>query len=124
MPVTVTIPLTTLTVGGHDFGPATAPDGDSLITINIDRTVVNGLNAQPATTQITLESFQSNDGGVTWQNLAVNTVTGGLLPAKGGGSVLTDQLGTTLNPGTGRRVRATVTVAGSGVAVAGSLVTQ
>jgi hypothetical protein len=124
---TFTIPLTTVTVGSHDFGPALAADGDSLILLNIDRTVVNhgvqGLNGQPATTTVSLATFQSGDGGVTWQGLAENVVTGGIF-TKGGTQINTDQIGTELNPGTGRQVRATVVVAGASVAVAGSLTTS
>lgn len=127
MATTFTIPLTALTVGSHDFGPATAADTESLIVLNIDRTVskgaVQGLNGQPATTTITLETFQSNDGGVTWQNLADNTIVGGIF-TKGGAQINTDQIGTELNPGTGRQVKATVVVAGASVAVAGTLVTS
>jgi hypothetical protein len=124
---TVTIPLTTVTVGTHNFGPAPIADTDTAITLSIDRTVKNGpvqgFNGQPATTTAQIETFQSNDGGATWQNLADNTITGGIF-TKGGVQINTDHVITQLNPGTSRQVQATVIVSGASVAVAGSLTTS
>ena len=126
MASTFTIPLVTLPVGTRNFpasGGASVPDGDSEIVLNIDRTVANGLNSQSATTRIFLQTFQSGDGGATWQALGANTVQGGIF-TKGGNQINTDQIGTQLGPGTGRLIRAAVTVSGASVAVAGTLVTS
>lgn len=128
MASTVTIPLVTLTVGSHDFGPANVPDADSAIVLTIDRTVTNGgvqgFNGQPGTTQAVLTTFQSADG-VTWQPLASATVTGGSIVSSKTGQVIgTNTLTTELNPGTGRQVKANVTLTGAPVAVAGSVATQ
>jgi hypothetical protein len=127
MASTFTIPLTTLTVGSHDLGPSSVPDADSRILLSIDRTAVNGavqgLNGQPPATQISMTTFQSDDGGATWQELGANTVVGGIF-TKGGTQINTDHVGTQLAPGTGRQVRATVVVTGASVAVAGTLTTS
>jgi len=47
---TLTIPLATLGVGAHVFGPAAAADSDHGVLLSIDRTVTNGFNSQPAST--------------------------------------------------------------------------
>jgi hypothetical protein len=126
---TVAIPLVTLTAGVHNFGPAAVPDADSLIVLTLDRTVTQGgtqgLNGQPDTTTITMETGQSGDGGLTWQVLALATIAGGsVISPKTGLLITSNELDTRLNPGTGRQVRAQVTVAGADVAVAGSLATS
>ena len=125
MASTFTIPLTTLAVGAHDFGPAPVPDGDTTITLVIDRTVAGGFNSQPGTTQAAVAVSQSGDGGVTWQGLAgMGPIIGGsFTSAKTGLPVTSERLFTQFSPGTGRVARATVTVAGAGVAVAGTLTT-
>jgi len=123
---TLTIPLATLPVGTLNFpatGGAAVPDADTSILLSIDRTVAGGLNSKTAATTIFIESWQSGDGGATWQSLAANTVVGGIF-TKGGTQINTDHVGTGLNPGTGRLVRASVTVSGASVAVAGSLTTS
>lgn len=117
---TVNIPLTTLAAGTHDVGPAAVSDADSLITITIDRTVANGLNAVGAAVSVRLAPSQSDDGGATWIELAAATATGGVQPKGATTSVI--EVG--LWPGTGRQVKAAVTVTGGAVAVQGTLATQ
>jgi len=131
---TVTIPLTTLTVGRHDFpangqGVAVA-DTDTLIVLAVDRTVTNGgvqgFDQQPPSTAAEILAEQSNDGGANWFLAVGGTVTGGHLvnppPPKGdGGTTLQSVVRVPVYPGTGRRVRASVTVSGAQVAVSGSL---
>jgi hypothetical protein len=117
---TVVIPLVTLPVGSQDFGPAAISDADSLIAITINRNVVGGLNSLTSATQIVMTSFVSFDGGVTWNEMASATTTGGILP-KGGG---TSAIQVNLWPGTGRQVKANVTVSGSPAAVSGSVATS
>lgn len=118
MATTLPIPLTTLPAGSRDFGPAAIPDGDSKIVITIDRTVTNGLNSQPVTTQIVIRPFQSNDGGVTWQELASGTAQGG--PVTRG---TTSGITVGLWPGTSRQIKSNLTVSGSSVAVSGTVTT-
>lgn len=121
---TLTIPLTTLSPGTREFGPAVLADTDSLVTLTIDRTVTSGgtpgFDASPATTTAVLAIDQSNDGGATWTNLCTETLVGGVHTLRGQ-PVTTDDVGTYLLPGTSRQGRASVTVSGAPVAVQGSL---
>ena len=124
MATTFTIPLTTLPVGTLELGPSTAADAETSIGLTIDRTVTGGLNSLTSATSVDIQVAQSNVGGTTWQPLVETIWQGGLQPAKGGGNLASDTMFTQLNPGTSRKLRAQVTVSGSSVAVAGSLVTQ
>lgn len=117
---TFNIPLTTLPVGSHDFGPTTAADADKYILVTIDRTVAGGLNATAAAT-IEITAFQSNDGGVSFFEIGGTECLGG---AKAGRFGNIDNITLTLQPGISRQVKANVTVIGSSVAVAGTIVTQ
>jgi hypothetical protein len=126
---TLTIPTTTLQVGVRDFGPATIPDTDSVITLTIDRTVANGLNATPAA-HLLIEAMISRDGGNTWTLAVGGGIDGGQLPQaqppRGPGGFYTEsqvQVGLDQFPGTSRRIKATITTSGSSVAVAGTLTT-
>jgi hypothetical protein len=126
---TVTIPTTTLQIGARDFGPATISDADTSITLTIDRTVTNGLNDTPAT-HLSIEAMVSLDGGATWTLAAGAGIEGGQLPQppppRGPGGFYTAnvlRVGLDQYPGTGRRIKATLTVSGSSVAVAGTLTT-
>ena len=125
-PSSVPIPLDALTVGTHAFGPVTAPDDVSQATITIDRTVsrpnANGLNGQPATTTLDIAVWQSSDDGTTWQLRASAGLIGGIYASnEAGDPYVASSVTVELVPGTGRRVRATVTVTGARVAVAGTL---
>src|SRR5262249_37292240 len=126
MPVTLTIPLTTLTVGAHTFGPATAPDTDTSVTLSIDRTVTGGLNSLTTASGLAMLAEMSTDGGTTWH--AVDTDQAGTQTewdTTGGGTSAVSSGRWPLFPGTSRRVRATVTISGpSSTAVAGSIATQ
>lgn len=131
MASTFTIPATALPLGVTALGPANVPDADSTVTIILDRTAskgaVQGFNSQPGTTQMMVELDQSNDSGTTWQPLAaMGPVIGGVFTSDKTGTVLTvtsERLFTEFNPGTSRQARATVTVSGASVAVAGTLTT-
>jgi len=123
---TLTIPLATLGVGAHVFGPAAAADSDHGVLLSIDRTVTNGFNSQPASTTAGYRADQSPDGGATWVLVAGGTIGGGVLaavpPPRGpGGTVAASTVSADMAPGTGRQVRAVVTVSGAPVAVAGTL---
>lgn len=124
---TLNIPLTTLTVGEHTFPPTggtAVADTDTLVRLSIDRTVTNGFNSQPATTQALIYVYQSNDGGTTWAWIGGDQMTGGIYTSSKTGQENTDYIEVGLNPGTGRLVRGTVTVSGASVAVAGTLTTS
>ena len=121
MPITLTIPLTTVAVGTRTFGPANLADTDTLVVLTIDRTVTGGFNSQPASTTARISIEQSNDGGSTWNELAATTFIGGVFTMHGGLPVNSNDVGVFLLPGTGRRGRAVVTITGAAVAVAGSL---
>lgn len=123
-----TIPTTTVSVGAHNLpasGGASVPDADHSIQLVIDRTVTNGFNSQAATTTMNVLIAQSNDSGTTWVQLAaMGPVVGGSnISSKTGSLITQDTLFTQFNPGTSRLARITVTVAGSSVAVAGTLTT-
>jgi len=120
MPGSVTIPLVTLPVGTRNFGPAALADFDSEAELAIDRTPANGFNAQPATTTMKIAVEQSNDGGGSWFEKASEMIVGGVYSGKGT-DTNTSTVWVDLAPGTGRQVRATLTVAGAPVAVRGSL---
>lgn len=121
MATTFTIPLVTLPVGVRDFGPANAADTEVSILLTVDRTVAGGLGSLTAASTVAVDVFQSNDGGATWQLRVGGTFPGGP-PVTG--SWATGTLGVQLGPGTSRKLKATVTVAGpSPVAIAGTLVT-
>lgn len=121
---TVTIPLTTLAAGAHDFGPVTVQASDNLAVLTIDRTVAGGLDATPAA-QLNIAVNVSADGGATYQLLSSAGIPGGpqFFTDRGGtqhqytASVV--QVG--LDQVHGDRLKATVTVSGVSVAVAGSL---
>lgn len=124
-PLNVDIPLQVLQVGQTTFGPGSADDDVSQATIIIDRTVTRGptqgFNGQPPTTTANLSIEQSNDGGASWTQKAAAGIVGGLYPDGDAGNFTESYISVSLDPGTGRRVRAIVTVTGARVAVAGSL---
>src|SRR5262245_59195323 len=126
MPSTLTIPLTTLTVGAHTFGPTTPPSADTSVVLSIDRAVTGGLNSLTTASGLAMLAEMSTDGGTTWQ--AVDTDQSGTQTeweTVGGGTSAVSNGGWPLFPGASRRVRATVTVSGpSSIAVAGSIATQ
>jgi hypothetical protein len=131
MAATITVPLTTLTTGTHNYpatGGASVADTDTSALLTIDRTVKNGsvqgFNGQPATTQAQIQVYQSDDGGSTWVLLISGTVEGGAYTDAHGNTVTTSSVGVTFNPGTGRLARAAVVVSGASVAVSGSLAIQ
>lgn len=123
MATTLNIPLTTLPVGSQTFGPSNAKDTEAQITLTIDRTVAGGLNSLTASSVISMDLQQSNDGGTTWLDRGANGTQGGIYTIKS--QQVNVWAGTwDLLPGTSRQVRATVTVSGTAIAVAGTLVTQ
>jgi len=121
---TLTIPLTTLPNGVRVFGPANVADTDHQTVLTVDRTVTGGLAFLTAATTIEVLVEQSNDGGTTWFELVDGVLAGGPVADKGGGQLTQATVGVSYGPGTGRRTRATLTVAGGPVAVQGSLTTS
>ena len=120
---TLTIPSVNLPIGSRSFGSATVATAESMISMTIDRTLTNGLNALPATTTIKIQFQMSFDGGATWNDLALASFVGGIYSNPLQGQRNTDIFMCSIwNPGTpGRSARATVTVAGNTVRVAGTL---
>lgn len=125
MATTFTIPLTTLPVEARDLGPSHPADSETGFTLTIDRTVAGGLNSLTSATAILVSVSQSNDAGATWQEIGEVTVPGGTTINPKTGLTATVSLMTTyLLPGTSRQLKATVTVTGTPVAVAGTLTSQ
>ena len=129
MATTVTIPLTTLTVGAHDFGPAAVPGSLTTSELVIDRTVPGGLNSLTAASVLSIQIMQSNDGGATWTLIVGADSPGGIMTWTDRGGTLHEMDESSVSdgflPGTGRRVKATITVSGpSSIAVAGTLTLQ
>lgn len=121
---TLTIPLTTLPVGSLAFGPSAVADNEKSIVLTIDRTVTGGLNSLTSATAVAITVEQSSDGGITWVLAVGSTFPGGLISAgRAGGTLTANTANVDLTAGTSRLVRASVTVTGTPVAVAGTLVT-
>lgn len=122
---TINVPATSLTAGDHVFS---GPVADSLnqIAITIDRTPAAGLNSLTAASTVAIGVTASYDGGVTFGNVGFGGPwPGGTELDKHGVQRTTDTMTTTLEPGTGRIVRLTVTVAGPvSVTVGGSITTS
>jgi hypothetical protein len=122
---TLTIPLVTLTVGTHDFGPRAVADADTQALITVDRTVTNGgvqgFNGQPASTVASVQVQQSGDGGATWKLVAAADIVGGVYTSNHGTTYTSSTVQVGFDPGTGRQAKATIVVSGASVAVAGSL---
>jgi len=120
---TLTIPQVTLPVGARDFGPVNIPDAEVAIVMTIDRTVAGGLNSLTGATAVQVDVMQSSDGGATWALRAGASLPGGIIMSRGVANT-TSVVEVDLTPGTGRKLKATVTVSGpSSVTVAGTLVT-
>lgn len=123
MMASLTVPLITLPVGQHVFGPITVGGTFNNVTVSVDRTVANGLDTAPSTTTFSFLMEHSPDGGVTWHP----TIAGG--PFAGGTELADGHVNHTdtvtadwTPPWTGNRVRVTTTVTGGSVAIAGSIV--
>jgi len=122
---TTTIPLVTLQDGSRIFGPANVANPDVRTVLTVDRTPASGLGSLTTATTIELLVEQSNDGGTTWFELADGTIAGGAQADwRTGQPETASVIAVTFAPGTGRRVRATMTVAGGPVAVQGTLATS
>jgi hypothetical protein len=118
----------TLTVGSHTIGPATATSSTKA-TITLDRTVAGGLNSLTSASTLTFQ-IQSSPDGTTWNNEVSNVgapFVGGTtdpetVNPKTGTTKTTETVGVNgLNAGT-TEVRCIATVAGpSSIVVAGSI---
>ena len=124
---TTLIPPQNLQPGSKVFGPAAVGLNDSLIELDLDRTLSNGLNARttpPTTLDVNFD--MSFDGGATWQFQGGSAgIRCGVFIDPDTGPVNTEAMSVSLwNPGTaGRTVRATVIVYGPDfVRVAGNLI--
>lgn len=120
---TVPISQRTLTVGTHEFGPAAVPNGAAFVDISIDRTVSGGLNSLTGTSQLTLDVFESLDGGTTWIMAGEALCIGGSFTMHGGLPVNSNDIGVMIYPGA-THAKASVTVAGTSITVAGTLTIQ
>lgn len=114
---TVPISLTTLAVGPHVVGPATVNTTWSDYLLTIDRTVANGLNSKTTATSLKFSVEHSVDGGTNWRVLSTGGISGGA-PNPDASPGIGGHFSPPLSSGL---VRVTVTVAGTSVAVAGTL---
>jgi hypothetical protein len=122
---TITVPPTTLDVGTHAF-TGDIDDTDNQVDVTVDRTPAGGLNSLTADSTVFIMIGQSDDGGVTYYDSAGGGPwPGGDELGKNGLPRTTDIIGTTFEPGTGRKARLTVTIAGpSSVVVGGTVITS
>lgn len=135
MSLNITFGPVTINFGSRTFGPATASNTDTFVSLSVDRTVPVGLNSLDANSSILVVMEMSTDG-INWH--AVDTDQMGTLTSwstYGGDQSYIDKHGVLqpvpksagrwpLFPGTSRELRATVTISGGvPIAVAGSLVT-
>jgi hypothetical protein len=122
---TITVPPTTLDVGTHAFTGA-IDDVDNSVLVTLNRTDTGGLNELTSDSTVFIMIGQSDDGGATYYDSGGGGPwPGGIVPDKHGNPDLTDFIGTTFEPGTGRRARLTVTIAGPvPVVVSGTIVTS
>ena len=121
---TTAIPLTTLSVGSHEYGPANMNPNETLVNLSIDRTVAGGFNEAPASTVALIYIWLSTDGGNTWLWVAGDQMTGGTYTSPKTGLEVTDYVELDMPTGPGKRVKAVITVFGAAVAMAGSLTTS
>lgn len=122
--LTLNIPLSTLSVGAHVFGPASIPVGVTWASIVIDRTAgTSSLNSLPTTASVFIKIEVSLDGGTTWQEEVEAGTQGGIIIVRG---VQLNTFSVLVQPiagdpaSTTRRARATVTT-NTSVSVSGSL---
>jgi hypothetical protein len=123
---TTVIPLTTIQPGGHTYpssGGVPIADSDVMATLTVDRTPAGGFNSLDPATTARLSIEQSSDGGNSWAEACETMLAGGLTTGHGGTLLLSNNVGFFLQAGAGRQLRAQVFIAGSAVAVSGSLVT-
>ena len=116
----------TLSPGSYRFpvsGGHAVADTDTVIVMEIDRTVAGGLNSLTAAVSLAVAGFQSNDNGVTWRQLGGSSFQGGLT-GDGPSPDTTAGFRCPVFPGTSRLVYGTVQVTGGPVAVAGTLTTS
>jgi hypothetical protein len=122
---TINVPSTTISVGSRSFtGPV--DDASNHIAITIDRTPAGGLNSLTSASQLSIGVTASYDGGVTFGNVGFGGPwPGGTELDKHGVQRTFDFMSTTLEPGTGRIARLTITVAGpSSIVAGGSIATS
>ena len=120
MPNTISFGPVTLNPGTRDFGPANLADSDTNALLTIDRTIPGGFNSLTASTTCQISIYQSNDGGNTWDQRASSGFQGGIIINRGQQANIA-AVSVSLAPGTGRQARAEVVIAGSAVAVQGTL---
>jgi len=122
---TITVPPTTLPVGDSSFGGSLG-DTANQIAITVDRTPSGGLNDLAADSTVAVAVAVSYDSGATYDlQGSGGPWEGGVVLDKHGNPDLFAAIYTTIEPGTGRLARLTVTIAGpSSVVVAGSIVTS
>lgn len=120
---TVPFTLTTLPLGQHDLGSTSIPTTITAVTCLLDRTVTGGFNSLTAGTTVSLSVSLSLDAGVTWTQILAATVVGGVWTSNVTG--LTQPSSWIAcpvpSPGVARNLKATMVVAGTVVAVAGTL---
>jgi len=104
--------------GSRDFVPATIPDALTKVTITLARMTTATPTFWAAGVTMSLDAEMSFDGGVTWRDLFGWADSGGIMPSRTGGELANDVSSTVLPPGTGRRIRFHLVVAG------GTLVSQ
>jgi hypothetical protein len=117
---TVAFPLGNYPNGTHTSGNVSVADADTSIEFSVARCTDADATVWPnAGTTLFVSVDQSNDGGASWQNVFQFTGIGGIITDKHGVQVPRAFVSTSLNPGTGRVLRATATIAGGPLRTSG-----
>lgn len=113
MPVLIDHQNISVPVGSQNFGPANVPDSSNVITFRLARCTTATPSFWPsAGVTVQAQMYVSLDGGNTWVDSAGFGSSGGIHVNRLGIEVPESTVRCPLPPGTGRRVKATVTVAG------------
>lgn len=115
----LSVPVRNYQLGSRSFGPVTLPDGVSSITVSVTRctSATPTIFSDPAS-KISIEIEASFDGGATWVSGGEFEALGGVHMRHDGSEGAASSATWTWPPGSGRRLRGSVTVSGSTIRTA------
>lgn len=112
MTTTTVLPVNTYLAGPHNVGPIVLADSVTSIGIAVQRCTNADLTIWPNLTDtITFDIQVSMNGGVTWEQWFNGSNSGGInVSPKTGLQVPTTNVQGSIPPGTGRQMKATITL--------------